>query len=219
MGEFSRKLLLVEDDPLVASLLTEVLEHADFSVKLASSAAEATKIAAKFDPDVAVLDINLGHGPSGVVLSYVLDQKYPGIAILFLTKHPDLRTAGYREDEVPAGCGFLRKDLIQTSDAVIAAIEEVIAHRAKLRQDGDPRRPLGELTKSQVALLRLVAQGYTNSAIARERKTSIRAVEMALKGVYQNLGIAVDGDLNPRVEAARMFISIAGTPDRGEQHV
>jgi DNA-binding NarL/FixJ family response regulator len=216
MGEFSRKLLLVEDDPLVASLLSEVLEHADFLVKFASSAAEATKIAAKFDPDVAVLDINLGHGASGVELAYVLDQKYPGIAIVFLTKHPDLRTAGYREDEVPEGCGFLRKDLIQTSDAVIAAIEEVIAHRSKLRQDGDPRRPLGGLTKSQVALLRLVAQGYTNSAIARERKISIRAVEMALKGVYQNLGIAVDGDLNPRVEAARMFISIAGTPDRGE---
>jgi DNA-binding NarL/FixJ family response regulator len=216
MVEFSRKLLLVEDDPLVASLLAQVLELANFSLRTANSAVEATKIAAKFDPDVAVIDINLGHGASGVELAYVLDQKYPGIALLLLTKHPDLRTAGYREDEIPAGCGFLRKDTIQSSESVIDAIEEVIANRTRLRQDGDPLRPLGSLTKSQVQLLRLVAQGYTNAAIAKARNTSVRAVELALKGVYQNLGITVDGDINPRVEAARMFISIAGTPDRSE---
>ena len=214
MGEFARSLLLVEDDPLVASLLGESLEHANFKLQIAHSAAEAIKLAAKFDPDVAVIDINLGQGASGVELAYVLDQRYPGISLMLLTKHPDLRTAGYSEDEIPAGCGFLRKDLIQDSEGLIEAIEQVIAHRLKPRQDSDPSRPFKGLTNAQVELLRMISQGYTNTAIARHRSITVRAVEISIKGIYQNLGIAIDGDLNPRVEAARIFITSAGTPDR-----
>jgi DNA-binding NarL/FixJ family response regulator len=206
--------VLVEDDPLVASLLGESLEHANFTIEIAHSAAEAIKRASKFDPDVAVIDINLGQGASGVELAYVLDQRYPGISLMLLTKHPDLRTAGYSEDEIPAGCGFLRKDLIHDSDALVAAIEQVIASRAKPRQDSDPLRPFKGLTNSQVDMLRMISQGYTNNAIARQRKVSVRAVEISIRGIYQNLGIPVDGEINPRVEAARVFITSAGTPDR-----
>ena len=206
--------MLVEDDPLVASLLGESLEHANFTIEIAHSAAEAIKRASKFDPDVAVIDINLGQGASGVELAYVLDQRYPGISLMLLTKHPDLRTAGYSEDEIPAGCGFLRKDLIHDSDALVAAIEQVIASRAKPRQDSDPLRPFKGLTNSQVDMLRMISQGYTNNAIARQRKVSVRAVEISIRGIYQNLGIPVDGEINPRVEAARVFITSAGTPDR-----
>ena len=206
--------MLVEDDPLVASLLGESLEHANFTIEIAHSAAEAIKRASKFDPDVAVIDINLGQGASGVELAYVLDQRYPGISLMLLTKHPDLRTAGYSEDEIPAGCGFLRKDLIHDSDALVAAIEQVVASRAKPRQDSDPLRPFKGLTNSQVDMLRMISQGYTNNAIARQRKVSVRAVEISIRGIYQNLGIPVDGEINPRVEAARVFITSAGTPDR-----
>jgi DNA-binding NarL/FixJ family response regulator len=60
----------------------------------------------------------------------------------------------------------------------------------------------------------MVSQGYTNQAIAELRKTSVRAVEQMIKAVYLNLGIEVDGDLNPRVEAVRRFITAAGTPER-----
>lgn len=210
----SRNLLLVEDEPLVASLLGEFLEGAGFEVALAHNAIEATKLASKFDPDIAVLDINLGQGASGVELAYILDQKFPGIALMLLTKHPDLRTAGFNENDVPAGCGFIRKDLISDSDSVINAIEEVVANKNKVRQDVDPGRPLSKLTSGQVDVLRLVSQGYTNAVIAKQRNTSIRAVELMLNAVYTNLGIDVDGDLNPRVEAVRQFITAAGTPKR-----
>lgn len=210
----SRNLLLVEDEPLVASLLGEFLEGAGFEVALAHNAIEATKLASKIDPDIAVLDINLGQGASGVELAYILDQKFPGIALMLLTKHPDLRTAGFNENDVPAGCGFIRKDLISDSDSVINAIEEVVANKNKVRQDVDPGRPLSKLTSGQVDVLRLVSQGYTNAVIAKQRNTSIRAVELMLNAVYTNLGIDVDGDLNPRVEAVRQFITAAGTPKR-----
>lgn len=214
MGPSSRNLLLVEDEPMVSSLLASALEEAGFTVETAASALEANKIAEKFDPDVAVLDINLGRGASGVELAFILERKFPGIALLLLTKHPDLRTAGYRLEDLPFGCGFIRKDLISDSSVVVEAIEQVIRNTTGFRQDSDPARPLGELTSNQIEVLRLVSQGYTNQAIAEQRHTSVRAVEQVLKSIYGNLGIDVEGELNPRVEAVRQFITAAGTPDR-----
>jgi DNA-binding NarL/FixJ family response regulator len=212
----SRRLLVVEDEHLVANLLKEILEKEGFEVQIASDAISALTIAKKFDPDIAILDINLGEGPSGVELAFVLDKMQPGIALLILTKHPDLRTAGYSPEDLPKDCGFLRKDLIGDSAGFVQAIEDVISGKTKVRQDQDPDRPLGDLSSHQIEILRLAASGLTNAAIARQRNTSSRAVEQALKSIYQSLNIETDGDLNPRVEAVRRFVSVTGVPKRGD---
>lgn len=209
-----RHLLLVEDEPLVASLLREALQNAGFVVEVAQSGVAAVEIARWFDPDIAVLDINLGRGASGVDLAYVLHHQYPGIALALLTKHPDLRTAGFSESDVPPGCGFIRKDMMSDGAQVVHAIEAVIAERVQVRQDADPNRPLGMLSAAQVEVLRLVAQGFTNAAIAQQRGTSERSVERVLSAVFHALEIDGEGPINPRVEAVRRFISAAGTPER-----
>jgi DNA-binding NarL/FixJ family response regulator len=209
-----RKLLVVEDEPMVAALLQESLGSAGFEVRVASSAIEAKRVAAKFDPDIAVLDINLGAGGSGVDLAFILHASHSGIALVFLTKHPDLRTAGFGPDDVPPGCGFIRKDLIRDSKHIVSAIEAVIADRLAVRQDADPQRPFGRLTTAQIDVLRMLAQGYTNAEIAKRRNTSVRAAEQLINAVYVGLSIAVDGPVNPRVEAVRQFIAIAGSPER-----
>jgi DNA-binding NarL/FixJ family response regulator len=209
-----RKLLLVEDEPMVAALLKETLTSAGFEIQIAHSAVQAKRIAKEFDPDIALIDINLGSGPSGVDLAFLLHKKNPGIALALLTKHPDLRTAGFENDDVPLGCGFIRKDMVTNSQLIVEALEEVIANQERVRQDVDPNRPFGDLTSSQIDVLRLVAQGFTNQEIARRRDTSVRAVEKLLAAVFNSLGIEVNGPINPRVEAVRKFISAAGTPDR-----
>lgn len=216
MQTIARRLLVVEDEHLVSSLLKEILESAGFEVAIAPDAVSALTVAKKFDPDIAILDINLGEGPSGVELAFVLDKLQPGIALLILTKHPDLRTAGYTPEELPKGCGFLRKDLLNDSQQFIAAIENVVSGKQRVRQDQEPDRPLSALSSHQIEILRLAASGLTNAAIARQRNTSSRAVEQALKSIYQDLGIETDGDLNPRVEAVRRFVSVTGVPRRGD---
>lgn len=210
----TRNLLLVEDEPLVASLLRDALDAAGFSVSVAHSALEARALADTIEPDIAILDINLGPGPNGVDLAFILHKQFPGVALVLLTKHPDLRTAGFSKNDVPPGCGFIRKDMISDSTHIVAAIEDVIASQSRVRQDVDPERPLSALTATQVEVLRMVSQGYTNAEIARRRHTSVRAVEQLLNAVFTALGIESDGPLNPRVEAVRMFITAAGTPER-----
>jgi DNA-binding NarL/FixJ family response regulator len=209
------KLLVVEDEPMVVALLQEILSHAGFEMRTAYSASEAIGVIETFNPDVAILDINLGRGANGIDLAFILNKQIPGIAILLLTQHPDLRTAGFDQKDLPESCGFLRKDAVLSSQNILDAIDALVASTSgDVRGDVDPSRPLGNLTQTQVEVLRMVAQGYTNQEIANRRNTSTRAVEQVLNAVFLALGIDVDKGINPRVEAVRRFIEAAGTPNR-----
>ncbi len=107
-----RRLLIVEDEPLVAALLADALTSEGFTVAAASDVVSAREEIRDFDPDGLIIDISLGPGPTGVDLAYAVRKERSDIAILFLTRHPDLRTAGVSADQVPPNCGFVRKDRV-----------------------------------------------------------------------------------------------------------
>ena len=73
---------------------------------------------------------------------------------------------------------------------------------------------LAALTKTQIEVLRMVAQGFTNSEIASRRATSVSAVEQILKSIFRGLEIESSGPINPRSEAMRAYISSEGIPPR-----
>jgi DNA-binding NarL/FixJ family response regulator len=213
--DITRRLLIVEDEPLTATLLSDVLGALDFEIVTAHSAAEARRAIRTFDPDAALVDIVLGHGPSGIDLAHVIREKHPHIGVLLLTKYPDLESAGFHREGIPPGCGFLRKDLVSDADAIVAAIDAVLAEQAsRVRHDQDADRPLAALTKAQVEVLRLMAAGYGNEAIAVRRDCSVSAVQNLIVGIYRRLDIEQGGEVNPRVEAIRRFVAVAGLPDR-----
>jgi DNA-binding NarL/FixJ family response regulator len=108
----------------------------------------------------------------------------------------------------------LRKDEVKSTNDIIKAISSLVHAKEEVRQDEDKSRPLAKLTNKQIEVLRMVAQGYTNTEIARRRQTSVRAVERMLTTIFITLEINHLADINPRVEAARLFIEVAGTPDR-----
>lgn len=211
----SRSVLIVEDEPLTASLLEASLLAQGFRVCIATSAAQALADADEFDPDAALIDISLGDGPSGLDVAHILHQEKPWIALLILTKHPDARTAGVSGSDVPAGCGFLRKDRVRDAGHVLEALEEVLAERAdQVRDDRDPDRPLSGLNAHQLDILRLMALGYDNDYIARHRNASRSSVERWVMQIFRALRIETHGDLNPRVEAVRQFILASSVPIR-----
>lgn len=213
--EWSRRLLVVEDEALMARLLRDVLEGLGFEVDIASSAAEARAALATFDPDVALIDLVLGDGPSGADLAYVIHRQHPGVGILILTRFPDLRSAGLADDALPPGAGFVRKDMVEDSAYIVKAIDEVVVGNATgPRHDRDPDRPLAVLTAAQHEVLRMVAQGYDNAAIAERRGCRISTIENLIGELYRRLEIDPRSDVNPRVEAARRYVAVAGLPDR-----
>lgn len=103
-----RRLLVVEDEPLMASLLADALSVHGFNVMIAPDVLEARRAVKEFDPDAALIDISLGYGPSGLDLAHALSKQRPDIALLILTKHADARAADQSLSEVPEKCGFLR---------------------------------------------------------------------------------------------------------------
>lgn len=214
VDSWTRRVLVVEDESLVASLLVEVLTKAGFEVRACASASEVSTAIAQFDPDVALLDINLGSGPSGLDVGHILHRASPHMGLVFLTKYVDPRLRGGRA--VPPGSAFLDKRSITDIEAVISAIESVLREDATPpRHDSRPQSGLGALTPTQLEILRLAAMGWTNSAIAKERQTNLRAVEKRLRAVYLAMGIPVDSGVNPRVEAIRRYIAEAGLPHHG----
>lgn len=214
-AQAARRLLIVEDEVLMSSLLRDTLAAAGFDVRVAANVLAARETIEDFDPDIALLDISLGEGPSGLDLAHVLATTHPDIAILFLTKHPDRRAAGIGSRDVPANSGFLRKDLVSDTSYLVDAIEAVLDDRPQnVRHDRATDNPLGALTTKQIDVLRMAAQGLTNAAIAQRRGSSERAVEMLMRAVFQGLAIDQSTDINPRVEAIRHYISAVGVPDR-----
>ena len=213
MTEWTRRLLIVEDESLVAALLSDVFQHAGFAVRVASNVIEAKAEIAKFDPDAALLDISLGEGPTGLDLAHFMNQVYPHIAIVFLTRHPDRRTAGLGAHDVPARAGFLRKDMVSDAEYLLKVIDQaLVATEETVRHDLLANRPLAALTSNQLSVLRSAAMGKTNAAIARERGTSERAVEMIMQGAFKALGISNSAEVNSRVLAVTKYIEAVGMP-------
>ena len=124
--DLDRKALIVEDEPLVASLISNALIQAGFESRQAHSVASALAELKRFDPDLVLLDINLGDGPSGIDLAHYLRRERPDVSVLILTKNPDARTAAAGNSGVPAGCGFLRKESVGDIDYLLECIEQVL---------------------------------------------------------------------------------------------
>ena len=215
MNTSKRRILIVEDEPLMSALLQQSLTSADFEVEAAIDAAQARKKIEAFDPDILLLDISLGDGPSGLHLAHAIDKTRPDIAILILTKHPDAKSATSEGLDIPARVGFLRKHLVNDVNYLLNAIEKVLSDRSsEVRQDFQSESPINNLSEQAVMILSLIAQGFSNNQIATRTKLSVKSVERWIDIIYKELEITKSGEINQRVEAARRYYMIAGIPER-----
>jgi DNA-binding response OmpR family regulator len=73
----SRSILVIEDESLIAMVVCMFLEEAGFKVcGVARTAAQALDLAARMQPDAAVVDIRLGPGPDGIEVAERLSALY-----------------------------------------------------------------------------------------------------------------------------------------------
>lgn len=208
-----RRVLLVEDDHLLRDLLARALEAHGFVVAPAVNAADAKRAYAAFDPDGAVIDVELGSGPTGFDLADVLRREHPYFPVVFLTNLPDPRFAERTSDDLPRGVAYLRKTALSNTQALLDALDHVMrGETATLpRDDRDPHRPLAGLTRKQVEVMRLVAEGRSNSQIAEIRGVTVKAVEDTVRRACATLGIDPEAEGNIRVAAARRFFALSGS--------
>jgi DNA-binding NarL/FixJ family response regulator len=92
---------------------------------------------------------------------------------------------------------------------LIEALEAALVERntEKFRHDRLPDRPLGNLSNTQIQVLKLIADGLTNQQIADARNRSLAATESTITRTLESLGIAKEAEVNVRVAAAVAFVS------------
>jgi DNA-binding NarL/FixJ family response regulator len=211
-----RRVLLVEDEPLLRSLIASKLESDGFQVSAAATAAEARKVADDFDPDVALLDIDLGTGPTGMDLAAALQKSDPSLAIVFLTHLSEPRLSGYTTKDIPKGSAYLVKAGISDPDSLVDAINAAARKSAgkNFRDDKKAQHRFSDVSNSQLEVIRMLAQGLSNAEIAELRNTTVRAVENLVKRALTAAGIEETSNGSARVQAALEFVKIAGFQSR-----
>jgi len=214
MARPPRRVLIVDDDELLSHLVKESLEKEGFTVECAKDAAEARKKVTSFDPDLILLDLALGAGPSGVHLAHALTIKRPDIAILVLTKYADAKAVSSQFEDLPPSVGFVRKQLVSNPKLLVAAIEQVLADRSdQVRDDRGASKPFSGLPPRGVDILRLLAEGLSNPEIARRVGIGVKSVEKWTDRIYRELGLPTDGTVNLRVAATRRYLKETGGAD------
>ena len=208
----SRTVVVVENESLLRDLIARSLETAGFDVSTAANAADAKRAVKAADPDVCVVDIELGPGPNGFDFADYLSREAQDVGVVFLTNLPDPRFANRDVKVITQNQAYLRKSQLVDSKELIEAVNAVLKEQDvdKFRHDQNLERPLAELSRRQISVLKLVAEGYSNNQIAEERGTTVRAVEGMVSRIFQTLGVESQGLGNARVEATRMYLSAAG---------
>jgi DNA-binding NarL/FixJ family response regulator len=213
---YKRTVVVVEDEDLLRSLLSDSLESAGFSVASAANAADARRVIRQIDPDAVLLDIDLGRGPNGFELAEALRKESEGIGIVFLTSMPDPRFVGREQDSVPKNEAYLSKSLISESRLLVDALEAVLKESgiAPYRHHELGDRPFAKLSKTQIQVLQLLAEGKTNHQIADIRERSLGATESVISRTLEALGLDTDLDANTRVTAVRKYLTVIKPNDK-----
>jgi DNA-binding NarL/FixJ family response regulator len=208
----SRTIVVVENESLLRDLIARSLETAGFHVSTAANAADAKRAVKAADPDVCVVDIELGPGPNGFDLADYLSREAPDVGVVFLTNLPDPRFANRDAKTVTQNQAYLRKSQLVDSKELVEAVNAVLKEVdvENFRHDKDMERPLAALSRRQISVLKLVAEGHSNNQIAEQRGTTVRAVEGMVSRIFQALGVEAQGLGNARVEATRLYLSAAG---------
>lgn len=201
----------------MSSLLAKILAGHGFEVRTAADVSEARSEINDFDPDMLLLDISLGEGPTGIHLAHAVYLSRPDIAMLVFTRHTSLSSAAGADMTLPPGVGFLRKHMVNDEAYLIEAMEKVLSDQAELVADGSTSDDIfAFLGTNGSRTLRLLAGGYDNEEIARRCGVSRKTVERWVEQVYRDLGIDTKGPLNPRVAAVRHFYLAVGVPSVDE---
>lgn len=198
----STRVVVVEDEPFTRRLVHEYLTRRGIEVQSFDNAKSAMEYMRANRVDAVVSDLDLGRTPSGVDLLSRVRIDLPQVALIALTAHanPVLAAPG----RMPVGVTYLVKTDPNSLESLVAAVEgrPVEARRAQERAEGDDRITV---TRSQAEVLRLLAEGLSNEAIAERRGVSKRAAEALVQRTLATLGLARENGRNPRVEAVRLW--------------
>ena len=209
------QVLIVEDDPFTRTMLQQlIVGHLRATVMTTHSAAEGIQFAQRQFPRLAIIDFDLGDGPNGLDLALALRRNDDSIGLVFLSTYSSPRLISTEEQSMPERSIFISKQSVSSTEVLLSAVDNAL-NRQHLPQaiplesrDGDSL--VDKLTDHNIQILRLIADGLSNSEIAATLFINERAVEKSIARMIKTLGIQAEAGKNQRVTLVRLFLRLTG---------
>ncbi len=189
MSEF--KILIVEDEPVIAENIAMYLNNADFVVSgIAYDDEEAIKQLKQNTPDAVLLDINLDSNTDGIEIADYINKNYQ-LPFLFLTSYADRETLERAKKVEP--WGYVVKPF--NEKALLASIEIAISNFAQRSNRNIPniifekinRHLINSVTEREFEVLQLIYEGKTNQQIAQQLFVSLNTIKRHINNAYLKL--------------------------------
>ncbi len=215
-----RKVLIVDDHPVVRDGLTSLINHEDdlFVCGEAGEAHQALKAISELKPDVVIVDITLGDS-DGIELTKDIKARHAKLPVIVLSMLHD--ESIYAERVLHAGArAYLMKDAV--SEKIITAIRtvlngeiyvsDIMAKKLLRKLAGNHvdaiNIPINGLTDREFEVFRWIGQGHKSSKIAQRMHLSVKTVETYHSRIKEKL------DLANAAELLQYAIKWAGSSDK-----
>jgi serine/threonine-protein kinase PknK len=210
------RVILAEDDVLLREGLASLLERSGFDV--VGQAGDATQLLAlvrELRPEMVLVDIRMPptHTNEGLDAAREIRAELPDIAILVLSAHAEVEHA---MELLASGqrIGYLLKSRVTDVDDFIETLERIakggsVVDPALVRELVTARKrndPLAVLSEREREVLALMAEGRSNSGIARRLWVTEGTVEKHVRHILAKLNLGEADDDHRRVLAVVTFL-------------
>jgi len=206
--------LLVEDNALLRSSLGIALgQHGVRVVASCANASEAIEHLSSGAVDALVADLDLGRGPNGIALAHVARMANPDVGVVLLTGYSDPRLVAGKLLQLPPGTEYVLKGDVDDVMVLRQAIDRAV-RRADPGSRANESQDLARdgLTDHQMEIMRMVAEGLSNTEIAERRVVAVKSVERSIARLARHLNITRDPGRNQRVMITREYYRLIGAP-------
>jgi DNA-binding NarL/FixJ family response regulator len=214
------RVVLADDHYLVREGVRRLLEtEPELEVAAACGDLDSLLAAVELEhPDVVVTDIRMPPQglDEGIQAAEQIRQSHPSVGVVVLSQYAEPRYALALLESGTARRAYLLKERVDDVSELLAAIrtvadggsvidplvvESLVAGQVRLTES-----PLHELTPRELDVLREMAEGNNNAAIAQALFLTERSVENVIHSIFMKLGIAWEPSVHKRVKAVLLYL-------------
>jgi DNA-binding NarL/FixJ family response regulator len=212
--------VIAEDNFLVREGTRRLLEDSGEVEVLAgvSTGVELLDAVERLQPSVVLTDIRMPptHHVEGIDAAHTIRSRFPEIGVVVLSQYSDAAYALQLFRDGTDGLGYLLKSSVGELDELLHALREVSLGRSVVDarvverlvdfRSRQSRSSLQALTPRELEVLREMAEGKTNGAIAESLHLSESAIEKYVNVIFAKLHLSEERKLSRRVAAVLAYL-------------